>query len=95
MFGRPARLLWHKRRLTCRDPDCPNGSWTEEDARIAAFRQVLTARAARWATLQVGHHARSAKEVAGELGCDWHTVNHAVVASGEALLEKGPTASAR
>lgn len=27
-------------------------------------------------------------EVAKELGCDWHTVNDAVVAYGEALLEK-------
>lgn len=53
MFGRPARLVWHKRRLTCPDPDCPNGSWTEQDANSAAPRQVLTARAARWATRQV------------------------------------------
>lgn len=63
------------------------GIGTEEDHRIAAPRQVLTARAARWATLQVGRHARSVNEVAGELGCDWHTVNGIVVAYGEALLE--------
>jgi transposase len=47
---------------------------------------VLTARAARWVTEQVGRCARSVNEVAGELGCDWHTVNDAVVAYGEALL---------
>ena len=44
---------------------------------------MLTARAARWATTQVGRHARS---VNGELGCEWHTVN-VVVAYGEALLD--------
>ena len=50
-------------------------------------RQLLTTRAARWATFQVGRHARSVSEVAGELGCAWHTVNATVVAYGEALLE--------
>jgi len=87
IFGRPVRLVWHKRRWVCADADCTNGSWTEEERRIAAPRQVLTARAARWATVQVGRCARSVNEVAGELGCDWHTVNDTVVAYGEALLE--------
>src|SRR5664280_2886169 len=71
----------------CPDGDCPMGSWTEEDDRIAAPRQLLTSRAARWATLQVGRHARSINEMAGEFGCDWRTVNDTVVAYGEALLE--------
>ncbi len=87
LFGRPARLVWHKRRWTCCDDDCEMGSWTEEDDRIAGPRQVLTSRAARWATVQVGRCARSVNEVAAELGCDWHTVNATVVAYGEALLE--------
>ena len=87
LFGRPTRLVWHKRRWKCPDADCPVGSWTEEDDRIAAPRQVLTSRAARWATAQVGRHARSVNEVAMDLGCDWHTVNDTVVAYGEALLE--------
>jgi len=47
---------------------------------------TLTARAARWATRQVGRLGRSANEVAEELGCDWHTVNDTVLAYGEALL---------
>jgi len=85
--GRPSRLVWRKRRWMCPDGDCPMGSWTEEDDRIAAPRQLLTSRAARWATLQVGRHARSINEMAGEFGCDWHTVNDTVVAYGEALLE--------
>ena len=87
VYGRPTRLAWRKRRMECTDADCATKSWTEEDDRIASPRQLLTTRAARWATIQVGRHARSVSEVAGELGCAWHTVNTTVVAYGEALLE--------
>ncbi len=87
-FGRPTRLLWHKRRWRCPDRDCPNGSWTEEDARIGAARLAMTDRAGRWITEQVGRCARSVNEVAKELGCDWHTVNDAVLAYGEALVDQ-------
>ena len=87
VYGRPTRLAWRKRRMECADADCATKSWTEEDDRIASPRQLLTTRAARWATIQVGRHARSVSEVAGELGCAWHTVNATVVAYGEALLE--------
>ena len=87
IYDRTSRLVWHKRRWSCIDPDCSMGTWTEEDPRIAAPRQVLTARAARWATRQVGRFARSVAEVAKDLGCDWHTVNDTVIAYGEALLE--------
>ena len=86
VYGRATRLIWHKRRWMCVDEDCTMGSWTEEDHRIAAPRQILTTRAARWVTVQVGRRARSVNEVASELGCDWHTVNDAVVHYGEALL---------
>ncbi len=87
LYGRRARTVWHKRRWCCPDTDCPRGSWTECDEAIAAPRQALTSRAARWATEQVGRCGRSVTEVAAEVGCDWHTVNDAVVAYGEALLE--------
>jgi transposase len=86
-FGRCTRLLWHKRRWRCPDPDCANGSWTEEDGRIAAPRLAMTDRAGRWITKQVGRCARSVNEVATELGCDWHTVNDAVVSYGGALVD--------
>jgi transposase len=85
-FGRATKLVWRKHRWWCREPSCPAGSWTITDERIAPPRAGLTDRAARWATAQVGRHGRSVNEVAGELGCDWHTVNDAVVAYGEALL---------
>ena len=86
IFGRAARLVWHKHRFSCPAVECDTKSFTETDIRIAAPRQRLTSRAARWATLQVGYHARSVNEVADELGCDWHTINDTVVAYGEALI---------
>lgn len=86
-FGRPARLAWHKHRLSCPEVLCPMGSWTHVDERIAAPKMVMTARAGRWATVQVGRHGRAVSDVAAELGCDWHTVNDAVIAYGEALLD--------
>ena len=83
-FGRPTRLVWHKQRWQCRP--CDTGSWTIIDERIAPPRAVLTVRAGRWATIQVGRHGRAVNDVATELACDWHTVNDAVVAFGSALL---------
>ncbi len=47
----------------------------------------MTARAGRWVTEQVGRWGRSVNEVAIELGCAWHTVNDAVVAYGEVLID--------
>ena len=38
----------------------------------------------------MGGHGRSVSEVAGELGCAWHTVNDAVIAYGEALVDDDP-----
>ena len=55
------------------------------DHRIAAKSCLLTTRAAKWATVQVGT-GRTVSEVAGELDCDWHTVNDAVTTYGQALL---------
>ena len=86
-FGRPVRLRWRKRRWTCPSLDCGVRSFIEQDATIAPERALLTSRAARWVTIQVGRLGPSVDEVAGELGCDWHTVNNEVGRWGEALLE--------
>jgi hypothetical protein len=51
--------------------------------------------AARWATVQVGRLDRTVNGVAGERGCDWHTVNDAVAAYGEASLDADASGSAR
>ena len=85
-FGRPARLSWRKHRFCCVEERCDAGSWTHVDDRIAVPSMLLTSRAGRWVTVQVGRHGRAVSDVARELGCDWHTVNDAVVAYGEALL---------
>jgi transposase len=85
-FGRPTRLVWHKVRWRCPETECAQGSWTITDERIATSRAALTTRAGKWATIQVGRHGRPVSDVAGELACDWHTVNDAVVVFGEALL---------
>ena len=87
-FGRSTRLVWKKVRWNCADRDCTMKSWTEEDARIAAPRMAMTDRAGRWVTEQVGRCARSVAEMAKELGCDWHTVNDAVIRYGEALVDE-------
>ena len=87
-FGRPARLVWRKHRWSCPSPECPVG--TEEALSIAAARLVMTDRAGRWVTEQVGRWGRTVNEVAVELGCDWHTVNDTVVAFGTALVDDDP-----
>ena len=85
-FGRPVRLVWHKHRWFCPATDCVTGSFTETNDEIAPVRSALTCRAGRWATTAVGRDARAVSDVAAELGCDWHTVNKAVLCWGEAPL---------
>ena len=41
-------------------------------------------------TEQVGRCGRTVNEIADELGCDWHTVNDAVIAYGTALVDDDP-----
>ena len=86
-FGRPARLVWHKRRWSCPRSSCATGSFTGTANRIAAARLVMTDRAGRWVTEQVGRWHRSVNELAFELGCDWHTINDTVLAYGTPLVE--------
>jgi transposase len=85
VYGTPMSLAWRKHRMRCVDPACTTKSWVVEDHRIAAKHCLLTTRAAKWATVQVGG-GRTVSEVAAELACDWHTVNSAVTTYGAALL---------
>lgn len=86
-FGRTSRLVWKKVRWSCPQEECAVTTWTWGDDRIAAPRQALTDRAARWVTYQVGCRGRTVSEVAAEVGCDWHTINDAVVAYGELIVD--------
>ena len=85
VYRTPMSLAWKKHRLRCVNPSCAKRSWVLEDHRIAAKQCLLTTRAAKWATRQVGG-GRTVSEVAAELACDWHTVNDAVCTYGAALL---------
>ncbi|MCH7668240.1 MAG: ISL3 family transposase [Acidobacteria bacterium] len=87
VFGRPARLVWRKHRWLCPDETCRSVTWTGQEPRIGSPRLALTDRAGRWVTFQVGKHGRTVSEVAQDLGCDWHTVNDAVIAYGTPLVD--------
>jgi transposase len=86
VYGVAMQLGWKKHRMRCGNPACPKETFVLQDHRIAAKNCLLTTRAAKWATLQVGS-GRTVSEVAGELDCDWHTVNDAVMTYGQALLD--------
>jgi transposase len=90
-FGRPARLVWRKRRWRCVDVDCATKTWTERCVHVDA-QVVLTRRAGAEACRQVGELARPVSIVAAELGVCWWTVMNAVVEHGTPLVED-PTAS--
>src|SRR3954469_17111355 len=53
-FDRPVTVVWRKYRMECQNVDCSILSWTIHDQRIASTRSSLTARAARWATREIG-----------------------------------------
>ncbi|MCY4650237.1 MAG: transposase, partial [bacterium] len=87
-FGRPVRLgVAHNAAGCAPDRRARWGRLAEQDLSVAPERALLTSRAGRWATAQVGRFGRTVSEVAEELGCDWHTVNREIVRWGDALLE--------
>ena len=63
VYGTPMRLGWKKHRMRCVNERCPKKTWVLGDHRIAAKNCLLTTRAAKWATRQVGD-GRTVKEVA-------------------------------
>src|ERR1700733_9650682 len=85
-FGRPARLVWLKRRWRCVDRDCSAKTWTEEVDHVLP-RAVLTVRGGAEATRQVGELALPVAVVARELGVCWWTVMGAVIRHGTPLIE--------
>lgn len=85
-FGRPVRLIWHKRRWRCEDTACPRCTWTETSALLSS-RCLLTRRAGLECCLQVGLNARPVAQMARELWVSWHTVINAVCEHGEPLID--------
>lgn len=85
-FGRPARLVWRKRRWRCRESRCEAKTWTETSGDFDA-QAVLTRRAGAEACRQVGELARPVTKVAEEFGVCWWTVMNAVVEHGTPLVD--------
>lgn len=85
-FGRPARLVWRKRRWRCVEADCGAKTWTETSPHVSS-RTVLTRRAGVEACRQVGMNARPVAGLARELGVGWATVMDAVVEHGAPLVD--------
>jgi transposase len=85
-FGRPARLVWRKRRWRCREPLCARKTWTETSEHLDA-QVVLTRRAGAEACRQVGELARPVSKVAEEFGVCWWTVMNAVLEHGTPLVD--------
>jgi transposase len=85
-FGRPARLVWRKRRWRCPDRDCDARTWTESSEHVDA-QAVITRRAGMEACRQVGELARPVSRVADEFGVCWWTVMNAVIEHGTPLVD--------
>jgi len=85
-FGRPARLVWSKRRWRCRVRLCPARTWTEHSSHVDA-QAVLTRRAGIEACRQVGENARPVAQLADELGVCWWTIMNAVIEHGTPLVD--------
>ena len=54
VYGAPMHLAWKKHRMRCPNVSCETKTWVLSDYRIAAKGCLLTTRAAKWATVQVG-----------------------------------------
>ena len=85
-FGRPARLVWRKRRWRCVDADCEAKTWTETVEAVST-RAVLTCRAGMELCRQVGENARPVSQLAEEHGVCWWTVMAAVIEHGTPLVD--------
>ena len=73
-FGRPVRIRWVKRRWVCPDPDCPAGTFVEQNAAVASPRATLTVRACWWAIGQLRREHASVNGIRRQLGTGWRTV---------------------
>ena len=72
-FGRPVRLLWHKRRWRCAEPACPRLSFTEALPGVPA-RSRLTGRLRRAAGEAVADGGRSVVQSGRDHGLSWPVV---------------------
>lgn len=87
----PIAVVWHKRRLYCRQDDCPQKTFTERIGQVPA--RARTTRRLRDAAAQAVVAGRPVAEVADTHGLSWPTVQRAVSAyAARVLAEPAPTA---
>jgi len=85
-FGRPTRLVWHKRRFRCDTPGC-RSSFTESTTQVPARARVTTR--LRTAIGRAGK-TRSTAEVAADFGVSWWTAWRSIKASATAHVASLP-----
>ena len=76
--GRPAVLVWHKRRWRCPDSGCETTTWSETCPEIAP-RASLTGRARARLAEMVNVGGDSVAAAAAAFGVGWHTAHQAVI----------------
>jgi transposase len=86
----PLRVVWHKRRWRCQQPDCDTATFTESIPQVPA--RMRTTGRLRTAAAHAVADNRSVSEVAASHGVSWPTVQRAVDAHVDVVLvEPEPT----
>src|SRR4051812_44711956 len=89
--GQRVQLWCRRRRLACREPDCPRLSFTPPSAQVPA-RARLTARLREELAAAIAGSNRAVADVAAEHEVSWHTAHRALVAAAAHWLpEPTPT----
>jgi transposase len=78
--GQVVELWWRKRRLTCPEPLCGTGSFTQQSEAIPA-RARLTGRLREAIATEIASGNRAVDEVARSHGVSWPTAHRALVAA--------------
>jgi transposase len=68
--GRGIKLLWHKRRWRCRNPECSTGSFTEPVAAVPARARLTT----RLRAAAVADRGATVVQAGRDLQLSWPTV---------------------
>src|SRR5215217_3714082 len=89
--GQRVELWCRRRRLACREPNCPRLSFSQVSAQVPA-RTRVTARLRQALAAAIAGSNRAVAEVAAEHGVSWHTAHKALVgAAARWLPEPTPT----
>jgi len=89
--GQRVQLWCRRRRLACREPDCPRLSFTQASEQVPA-RARLTARLRERLAAAIAGSNRAVADVAAEHAVSWHTAHKALVAAAARWLpEPSPT----